>query len=247
MSLLLLLLLLACEPGASVREQAQAMQRAGEGDFASFDEGLALCARIEAEQTRGECQVRVALAGEPPACDRVQAGTWRDECWFLAAEAAPEEVVAVGRCQRAGAFQEDCCFHLWQDEMRSAAIGVRGEPVSSVLSAGQQRWEALHASQLSPCLREARYWPEYFRAVHEREEPVDLGWCLDLPAEQRAWCTEGLGLVALSRIDRAKPDSFVRTDLCTAWRAGERELALERLGCQGCTELLAERVDGLCP
>ena len=158
----------------------------------------AACARLEAEGLAGDCALVVAerrLAGPEPAeavCAPVPAGRWRDECFFVAAEAAEDagrDGRAAALCQQAGGFREDCAQHLWQGALYRVARRPR-QPLS-VLEAEatplHDRW-AQHLQWTDGF--SARFWEHAFQLAFIGAE-LDLDRCEDVSVSLQAVCQAG--------------------------------------------------------
>lgn len=84
---------------------------------------LARCRGLPDADLAGDCALVAALAADPVACGAIDAGVWRDECWFQAAEIAQragDVARAVDRCGRAGRFGPECTYHLWRQAAKVA-------------------------------------------------------------------------------------------------------------------------------
>lgn len=88
----------ACAPGASLSTRAAAWRR---GDCAALPaEEVGPCTAAWIERAPGEARAR---------CDALSDARWRDECFFVAADAARvsgEDALAA--CARAGRFGDAC-------------------------------------------------------------------------------------------------------------------------------------------
>ncbi len=107
--------LLACIP-AERGDQARYL----DSTTAGRDEAPGICARIQDATLRADCLIHAAarharagdIAAAQTTCQTIEAGLWRDECWFLTADDAGligEDAVAA--CRRAGRFEPHCRGH----------------------------------------------------------------------------------------------------------------------------------------
>lgn len=186
--------------------------------------GLEACQAIHDPTLAGDCALYVVMVearrreGQPARwCEQVPEGTWRDECWFVAAEAARRNrklEASATLCMEAGAFKDDCAQHLWQSEVHGLIHRKGPESFASALPAA----EAVHA-KWSPLLSEksdfdARFWTKFFQNGFEgRGGFVDLGHCDALSAPHSDRCvaaaTEMYGRELAPRLSDA------RLDVCT--------------------------------
>lgn len=161
--------------------------------------GLAACGAISDPDLSGDCALYVVSLearrrdGQPARwCEAVPAGTWRDECWFVAAEAAKRSHkldAAAQLCMEAGAFKDDCAQHLWQSEVR--ALVHRGGPAAFVdaLPAAVAVYETWAPKLSETSDFDARFWAKFFQNGFEgRGGRVDLGHCDVLPAPYAERC-----------------------------------------------------------
>ena len=89
-----------------------------------LEEAREACDDIRVPDVRGDCQVAVAIDLAPTVgvdpeegCGDVQRGIWRDECYFVLAEARTDALhpeVAWAACKSSGAFRENCYRHLFE-------------------------------------------------------------------------------------------------------------------------------------
>ncbi|MFT5684873.1 MAG: hypothetical protein ACI8RZ_005818 [Myxococcota bacterium] len=168
------------------------------------EDALRRCQEITDSALSGDCAlVVVAQAGDPGAlCGDVPAGMWREECWFLAAEATNRDGDALGAaalCQRSGRFALDCAQHLWQTPVHTLIHGPGADAFVEVLP----KAEALYAAWL-PIMGEQtdfseRFWTKFFGNGFEGQPPpIDLGWCAPLSADHQAACVSA-GVAHYSR------------------------------------------------
>jgi len=196
------------------------------------DARLARCAEIGDADLRGDCALAVAQQeGRRPqgaisrVCPEVPEGVWRQECWFLAAEAARrrgEEEAAVELCARSGPFAEDCAQHLWQGEVYRL-IHDRG-PVAfgPQLSAARRAHDAWAARLGAGEAFSSRFWAKYYQNGFEGVGArVDLEACAPLPDADAARCVAaGVELYARELRPRAEREGV---DLCRTppWTSAE--------------------------
>jgi hypothetical protein len=131
------------------------------------------CAALRDPALAGDCGLVVAQrrleSGEAPeaACASVPAGTYRSECWFVAAEAAAARDLdgrAAALCRRAGALNEDCAQHLWQGALHALTRRPGGDLVALTGSAERlhRRWAGLLAWTTD---FDARFWAQAFQGA----------------------------------------------------------------------------------
>lgn len=185
--------------------------------------GLARCSEIQDPALAGDCALHVVSAearredGRPAQwCGQVPAGTWRDECWFVSAEASKRrgnEAEAAGACLQAGAFRDDCAQHLWQSEVHRLIHrrGARG------FAAALPDAEALHA-RWAPHLDaetdfSTRFWAKFYQNGFEGQGAfVDLDAC-DVLAEPHTERCVAAGVQMYARELRPRLDQH-RVDVC---------------------------------
>ena len=161
--------------------------------------GLAACAEIPDPRLAGDCALHVVSVearrrdGRPGMwCGEVPEGTWRDECWFVSAEAskrARKREEAARYCMEAGAFRDDCAQHLWQSEVRGLIHRRGAAGFGEVLEATQavhDRWAPLLADVSD---FEARFWAKFYQNGFEGQGGfVDLRHCDALPSPHAERC-----------------------------------------------------------
>ena len=133
----------------------------------------AACAGLRDASLAGDCGLVVAQrrleAGEAAevACAPVPEGTWRSECWFVAAEAAAVRDLdgrAAALCRRAGSLDEDCAQHLWQGALHALTRRPGGDLVALTDSAERlhRRWAGLLTWTTD---FDARFWAQAFQGA----------------------------------------------------------------------------------
>lgn len=140
-------------------------------------------------------------------CEAIVDAFWRDECWFLVAEAAVtrgETERAVERCSAAGRYQDNCVTHLWR---LHAATLLRLHPPAE--AAGRYAEAIRWAPDDMQAGTEDRFWNKFYEgALSEDDTPaLDLAWCDDFPAELVSACRRQLpGALkrALTRVERER-------------------------------------------
>jgi hypothetical protein len=154
---------------------------------------LARCKEIQDPALAGDCSLVVIAAAEAAPgtlCGEVPEGMWREECWFLAAEAinrSGDALLAAQMCQRSGRFAMDCAQHLWQTPVHT----LIHEPGAAAFATALPQAEALY-SAWSPMMDEQtdfaeRFWSKFFGNGFEGQGlPVDLRWCepVSLPHQE---------------------------------------------------------------
>ncbi len=186
--------------------------------------GLEQCRAIDDSTLAGDCALYVVMVesrrpeGAPARwCEQVPAGTWRDECWFVAGEKARRDgkLEASARyCMEAGAFKDDCAQHLWQSEVHRLihrrGSGAFGEALPAAESV-YGKWAPLLAAQSD---FDARFWAKFFQNGFEGQGGfVDLSHCDALPEPHNARCVEA-GTEMYARELSPRLSDF-GVDLCT--------------------------------
>lgn len=209
-------------PGGTDRDTYAALLADGTSDPAAL---LDRCATIRDADLAGDCALVLAMrtAGqrkEPIAnyCPRVPEGTWRHECWFMAAERARrdgDEAVAADLCTRAGPFVDDCGQHLWQTAVRTQARRHAGAPLVTLLEeAGRihDAWSPLLAGSTD---FEERFWSRVFQNAWEVRPVIDPTACDDLVPTQATRCRMAAAYTWSQRLDRLLGPFELRAPRCT--------------------------------
>lgn len=201
MSWLPWLCLLGCSGGSS--DQDRANYTAVLSSPRPPEDALRRCAEIVDPALAGDCAlVVVAQAPEPGAlCESVPAGMWREECWFLAAEAtnrSGDALSAAGLCQKSGRFALDCAQHLWQTPVHGLIHGPGAVAFGEVIPKAEALYAAWAPMMVEQTDFEQRFWSKFFGNGFEGQgSPVDLDWCTPLsPARQEACITAGIAYYA---------------------------------------------------
>lgn len=211
-------------------ERYEAVLASREGDW---EAQLRRCAAIRDQALAGDCALvvitRTAAAenSAPEArCDRVPEGVWRDECYFLAAEAwrRQQPARAAKLCGQSGAFAPDCAQHLWQSSIYAAIHDAGPGAFAERLPTAQRIYD--HWARFLGERDEFtdRFWERYYQNGFDRSG-VDLAACEALPEAQAARCVaagEKLVLQELApRLDRADAwDAFCALSPATSDNAG---------------------------
>ena len=214
------------EPATDVQRYAAVAAEDG-----GLEADLEACAAIVDPALAGDCALLVVGRGSVPAeeaCPRVPEGVWRDECWFVAAEArraAGQDGSAAQLCLRAGAFRDDCGQHLWQTAVHDLIHRRGPEGFASQLSRAQalhDRWAGLLAAETD---FSERFWERYYSNGFEGQGGVDLARCEELPAPHPERCrAAGLAYFARDlgpRLDQAgMGEAFCAMEAPTAEAVG---------------------------
>ncbi len=167
-------------------------------------EAAAICRELTEPSARGDCGLAVATRSPDPGrwCAAIEAGTWRRECYFQAAEAlrrAGRDREAVALCMESGPFRDDCGQHLWQTRLHRL-IGSGG---AGAIAGALPRARDLYA-EWEPLLGDRtdfrhRFWRRFYEdAFQSTPPPIDLAVCEPLDPADRRRCTEyGEGIIAL--------------------------------------------------
>jgi hypothetical protein len=196
-----------CGPETDAERYLAVLQ--GPGRDAEAD--LARCAEIGDAATRGDCALVVAERAEGAPgrlCPSVPEGTWRDECWFSAAEAAMEGgdwKAAIGLCDQAGRFQNDCTWHLWQDELRAVLGPPRKRDLVASLPAARRLHDTWAARLQDGGDFELRYWRRYYEMVLEVGPHLDPTRCAAVGGVDAARCHHATAHLFMRRLlDRVR-------------------------------------------
>lgn len=95
-------------------------------------EGFALCGALSTASLRGDCQADLAerllqpdstMAQVAAICDVIEEDTWRNECWFMAADAREVTGPMVwSACEQTGRYREFCFDHALQRELAAVEM-----------------------------------------------------------------------------------------------------------------------------
>lgn len=191
---MLLWVLLGCDTpdrGAADREHYEAALR----DPRPTQPALVLCQKIHDAELAGDCALSVVtVADVPPGslCEQIPDGKWREECWFLSAEAINrrgDALQAARYCQKAGRFALDCAQHLWQTPVHALIHGPGADAFAEVLPEAEALYSAWEPSMAAQTDFAERFWAKFFGNGFEGQgSPVDLRWCDPLPEGHRAAC-----------------------------------------------------------
>ena len=160
------------------------------------EDALQRCAEIGDVVLAGDCAlVVVAQVAEPgPLCGSVPEGMWREECWFIAAEASNrsgDALSAAGLCQKSGRFALDCAQHLWQTPVHGLIHGPGAEGFAVVLPSAEVLYAAWAPLLVEQTDFEERFWSKFFGNGFEGQSgPIDLGWCSSLSTERQGACLD---------------------------------------------------------
>ncbi len=202
------LLLAACEQQGGSDDRAQYLAGLEATDPL---QGLEHCRAIADPALRGDCvtALQPAMAARPgldPAtpCREIDDPTWRDECFFGAAEqagAAGARARAAELCREAGVFSRDCANHLWQEELRAAIHpgGLRTlvehhEQVSAI----HDRWREAFGEDESFA---GQFWEHCYQVAFERAEQLEPALCERVP--EPATCLEAARTTYRARLHEA--------------------------------------------
>ena len=214
--ILAMLLVVGCEtpsPLQDVERYRKILDAPGD----DADAALSACGKIHDPDLAGDCglfvaQRAAAVAKSPlePYCDGVARGTWRAECFFLAAEEhrrAGRQQRAAELCVHAGPFIDDCVQHLWQTDVRRLIHAPRQVPdFAGKLNQAQEIYERWSTLLDRETRFGERFWLRYYQNGFESANGIDLAWCAELPELHRKRCedaaAESLKADLPPRIDR---------------------------------------------
>jgi len=228
--LLLLTLLTACA-GDSATADPQADRAHYQAGLTRGDtqQRLEHCRAVIDETLRSDCLT--ALAGRTAQltdldadvlCGEIQLESWRDECFFMAAEQARANNDLGGAatlCAKAGRFVRDCSNHLWQRELRQAihpgGIAILVERHDDV-QAIRDRWsEAFEGAEDF----EKRFWEHCFQVAFERSRHIDIDACDRVPEAERETCLMSAETTYRGWLNEAMTAPESKTRLCATDRS----------------------------
>jgi len=119
---------------------------------------------------------------------------WREECWFLAAEAvnrSGDALLAAQLCAQSGRFAMDCAQHLWQTPVHTLIHGPGAASFAAVLPQAEALYTAWSPLMDAQTDFADRFWSKFFGNGFEGQgQPIDLGWCVPVSSLRRADCFE---------------------------------------------------------
>ena len=216
-------------PDATDRETYARLLNAADG---TPEQMRTACGEIEDRTLRGDCQLvaleranRHTQAPLEDWCSRLDAGTPRDECWFVVAERRwrrGDASAAAQACRRAGPFEPDCVQHIWEDAVVALAAGAppaQWPARLEAITAEIDGWVALFPQV--DALADQMWVRFYERGLARPGAPLDLTPCTPLPRPDATRCRlAGTALYArrLSRrADRSGVDLCARPARVHAW------------------------------
>jgi len=165
-------------------------------------------------------------------CGEIEDALWRDECWFLVAEATaasqgPE--AAVDACGRAGRFDRNCLAHLWLDAATRAHAAHSDQPLAAWNAyAPTDSWtlptadaEALARRHVSTFF-DARFNPT---GAGGEPPPIDAGWCSAFDGTRARACRQAATESLQRQLNRAAGSGVDRARLCGDGPLAERVAA----------------------
>jgi len=194
---------------------------------------LAICEDLSSASARGDCGLVVAYraavadpagAAEGALCEQVEAGTWRQECYFQTAEALArkgDREAAAALCLSAGPFRDDCGQHLWQTQVHTLLQGAGSSGFARAMPRAREiygSWDPLLGEQTD--FRD-RFWRRFYHDGFSADRPpFSLAPCDGLDAADRTRCEQhGLDLY-LSRVRQ-----IVGRGLCSGAALARPEVA----------------------
>lgn len=184
---------------------------------------LSRCARLSSQSLRGECAMIVALSVSkreglrPDAlCKRVAAGTWRDECFFLAAEryrTLGKTKAAIRACRQTGPFRSSCALHLWQRAAATLTLRFGATRIAEMEPHALRMYDRWHARVGDFSDFETRFWIKIFRQLWSQPGLVDTTRCDVLSEAPQAACVEG----AVLALDQALRGHLNRAEWTVAF------------------------------
>lgn len=238
---------LACTTPERARGPAFVLIEALEVAPQDGHKALRLCNQLEDSDTRDHCIASVIdLSGDPSAaayaCPSVGAEVWKQECYFMAAEAAirlNQDDDAQTWCRSSGSFAHRCLIHLWRRDADSLFRSIDPADAARAIAEEYDRLTALlgedaMARQLSPNAPPG-LWPTTLLAYFRRTPTISIQVCEDLNKREREitieWCSESLGGVLEERLGKlqvANPE-LVRRGLCRHAGLTDQQVGLDPL------------------
>lgn len=190
-----------------------------------------LCARLGPEESEclamGAAQHAEDPAAALPLCEAVTDEVWRDECFFLVAEAqvtraGPES--AAQSCAQAGRFTANCVMHVWKGHARQLLTEDLSLEQAATAFGPALDW-APESLPVDTALTR-RFWSVLLDVwVYEAEDTpvVDLADCASLPSTEQQFCRQVLPSVLTRALNRVDHHGDVDpTALCTEGSLPER-------------------------
>ncbi len=218
-------LLIACggEPSLAQDQQDRVRYQAGIASGAPLLR-LDQCRAVQDVTLRGDCLTALApLAGEieglsaEDLCSEVQEESWRDECFFVAAEQAKQEedlARAAQLCGRAGRFARDCSNHMWQQELRATIFpgGVRTlVQRHDQVQAIHDRWEQAFTEQGD---FDKRFWEHCYQVAFERAPFLDIRGCEFVPEAEQEICLHSAETTYRAWLNQALDQGGAKAEFC---------------------------------
>lgn len=200
----MILLLLSCQRAtAPLETDAERYLRLLSDTTAAVDTLLAECQEIDDWALRGDCSLALARRGTSSGdaltwCQKIEAGLWRDECLFSAAEsAAMRDKFELSRelCSHAGTFRQQCNMHTFQ-LLVATETDIQGD-----LAAAEEHYATLLAEwaadqepevmeRMAPAALK-RLWTEWFTAVLLARGVIEADGCSVVSAPNQSACLDG--------------------------------------------------------
>ena len=177
----------------------------------TFEQGLFACSQISETSLSSECvafQVRSHGRNHPQraedSCTALPEGIWRDECFFLLADAvsdpsAPAEASAI--CKQAGRYFQPCFMHL----LKAHAGHLRAALPHGEAHAAYASAIGLAGSQ-APHDFNHRAWSVFFRSAGGPDRVYDTRGCTELQSHVSD-CISGVREALARRLNRSETPS----------------------------------------
>ena len=177
----------------------------------SPEERLQTCRQIADTELRGDCTLSIAQSmgrgtsdGALAWCPHAEAGTWRDECYFAAAESAGmrgDKAAAHSPCELAGSHEHRCRFHLFQLDTQQMAPQVPNDPTraAEILRDIYSRHDRALDHPGGHRVRST-----WYRDISQRYEIDDTSWCAPLVESDRRDCEAGVEEAVAKRKRKAR-------------------------------------------
>ncbi|MBN1336215.1 MAG: hypothetical protein JXB39_09665 [Deltaproteobacteria bacterium] len=192
------------------RETYVALLRSSDTPIA---ERMDRCLELADPALRSDCALVTAEAAPRQGagrieawCDRVPAGTWRDECWFQASEQARRAgdwMRALALCRETGPFSTDCRQHLWQLALHASVPPEGPAGFATHLETAREVFERFRPLLAEDPEFEERFWLRWFQEGFEQGLGLDVSACDPLPVRDAARCRLAATHVYRTRLDRS--------------------------------------------
>jgi hypothetical protein len=180
------------------------------------------------EKPSGECLALLAgqlalddLSLATQVCRDIRDTLWRDECWFMAAEATAASQgpqAAVSTCARSGRFATNCLAHLWLDAATRAHAIHPADPLAAWQTyAPTASWEVPEGkADILKRRHRSTFYDARFNPTGAglSPPPVDTGWCGSFGPAMEQSCRRAAGQTLQRQLNRAAASGVDLAVLC---------------------------------